>query len=659
MVDIGRGQRPRSCGEAVMSRGLRTLRRLVARVAAVTLATTLLAAVPGAARAAAVYDQQLSSPAGLFLVNGPDHAAAQQFVTAHTQVSTLSAYVVNNSPVGTLDAQIRTDVTDPASAITDSRIDLARLGGSGAGWVKFPVNVAVTAGRTYYLVVQAIGVSDKVVWNGVQGAVPGALPSWNYDVAYWGGWKAYDAGGLGNSHLAFGIDLSGAGDCAATNTCYKSVPAGDLLAYTAGLLGTGQTTVAVSPLQAYGASYVPDSNVLRLPDGRWRYLPEGAGQPVTVPAGDPGARAQIARSRAWLAAGTVPGRTVREKAAAARALLSLRLLTRPNGAVAAAWYGAWAYSWPRDSAFVAVAFARTGHLVEAYKILTYNARTQRADGTWEARTTLDGAGPPDGRHWQLDANGWVPWAVWQWYEAAPRKHREQLLAALYPTVQKAAGHAAASLDSRGLPPASPDYWEIGTTTPNIGTAAPLLAGLHASADLARRTGRPSDTRAWNDAARRLTAGIDQYFAPAGYPRSVDGLHGRDSAVTFMAPPYNHAPPRLAAAIDSTYQALVRPNGGVIPGDDPGQQWANTWTPETAFFALAWSATGQRQKADRVVNWLLEHRNMLGELPEQINAAGNPVSVVPLGWTGALTVLTLCQLGGHQVPTPPAPCRLRC
>ena len=638
----------------------RTARRVAASISTLVLVGAALTATAASAHAAATYDQQLSSPTGLFLINGPDHGAAQQFVTADTRLSKLSAYLVSNSTVGTLDAQIRTDVTDPATAIADSRIDLATVGGSGAGWVNFPVDVAVTAGQTYYLVVQAIGASGNVVWNGTRAAIAGALPSWNYDPAYWGGWQAYDgrrAGAYSNTHVAFGINLSGADDCGATITCYKSIPAGDLVAYTAGLLGNGQTTVALTPLQAYGASYIPDSNVLQLPNGEWRYLPDGASQPVTVPADDPGALAQIAASRAWLASGTVPGRAGQEKATAARGLLTLRLLTQPNGAVAAAWYGAWTYSWPRDTSFVAVAFARTGHPDEAYKILNYNARTQRADGTWEARTKLDGSGPPDGRHWQLDANGWVPWAVWEWYQAAPGKDRNQLLRALYPTVQKAADYAAASLDSRGLPPASPDYWEIATTTPNIGTAAPLLAGLHAAADLARVTGHPDDARAWNDSSRRLTSGIERYFAPLGYPRTIDGLHGRDSAVTFMAPPYNQAPAGLADAIDSTYQALLRPNGGVVPGNDPDHIWTNTWTPETAFFALAWSGTGQQEKADQVIGWLLDHRNMLGELPEQIDPAGNPASVVPLGWTDALTLLTLTQLDGHLVPTPPAPCDL--
>ena len=631
--------------------------RLAASAGTLAMVISATVAFVPAARAAAVYDLQLSSETGLFLINGPDHAAAQQFTTAETNVSLVSAFLVSNSAAGKLDAQIRTDVTDPATAVADSRIDLASLGGSGEGWVNFPVDVTLVPGQTYYLVIQATGASGNVVWNGTQTTVTGALPSWNYDLAYWGGWQAYNFDGWSGYHAAFGIDLSGTDECEATNTCYRPIPAGDLVARTAGLLGNGTTTAAVTPLQAYGASYVPDSNVLQLPDGDWRYLPDGASQPVTVPAGDTGALAQIAASRAWLASGTVPGRTAAEKAMAARALLTMRLLTQPNGAVAAAWYGAWEYSWPRDSSFAAAAFAATGHPDEAYKILTYNAQTQHADGTWDARTKLDGSGPPDSRHWQLDANGWVPWAAWEWYKTAPGADRNQRLRALYPMVQKAAGYAAGSLDSRGLPPAEPDYWEIDTTTPNIGTAAPLLSGLHAAAGIARVTGHPADAAAWDGAARRLSAGIAQYFAPRGYPRTIDGLHGRDSAVTFMAPPYNQPPAGLAAATDSTYQALLQPNGGVVPGNDQGHTWANSWGPETAFFALAWSGTGQPQKAGQVVDWLLGHRNMLGELPEQIDPAGDPASVVPLAWTGAITVLTLTQLDGHALPVPPAPCDL--
>ena len=87
-----------------------------------------------------------------------------------------------------------------------------------------------------------------------------------------------------------------------------------------GLIGDHSGPVlAVSPEEARGASYLPASNVLRLPDGRLRYLPPGAAEAVTVPPDDPGAAEAAAASRAWLAAGTVPGGDAVERAISERA----------------------------------------------------------------------------------------------------------------------------------------------------------------------------------------------------------------------------------------------------------------------------------------------------------------------------------------------------
>ncbi|MFE3937938.1 hypothetical protein ACFXPJ_30310, partial [Streptomyces goshikiensis] len=208
-------------------------------------------------------------------------------------------------------------------------------------------------------------------------------------------------------------------------------------------------------------------------------------------------------------------------------------------------------------------------------------------------------------------------------------------------VRKAADRAAASLGSNGLPPASPDYWELPTGTTNIGTAAPLLAGLNAAADLAELLGQAADRAKWTTAARKLSAAIAQYFAPLGYQRTIDGKHGRDSAAAFMAPPFNRAPADLPAALISTYHALLLPNGGVLPGNDPDAPWGSfAWTASTGFFALAWAQLGDTNRADVVLNWLLAKRNSLGEFPETVNGAGNPSSVAPLGWTDALAVMAV-------------------
>ena len=49
--------------------------------------------------------------------------------------------------------------------------------------------------------------------------------------------------------------------------------------FAAGLLGNRGVLVSVAPDQARGAAYLEGSTVLRLGDGRLRYLPPGADQP--------------------------------------------------------------------------------------------------------------------------------------------------------------------------------------------------------------------------------------------------------------------------------------------------------------------------------------------------------------------------------------------
>ena len=404
-----------------------------------------------------------------------------------------------------------------------------------------------------------------------------------------------------------------------------------------GLLGNGDSTYPIPPDEARGASYLPGSNVLRLPDGDLRYLPPDAAEPVTVSPEDPGAQKAAAETRSWLADGTVPGSTEKERRMAERALLDLRLLTGPNGAAVAAPHGRWNYVWPRDASWVAAAFAATGHHEESYEILEFLASVQGEDGTWEARYKADGSPVLDGRAPQPDATGWFPWAVWFHFASGGAEDQS---GTLRPAARKATDAAAASLRKNGLPPGGPDYWEIPTWRPNLGTAAPLRTGLRASADLARDTGHETESRRYTEAADRLDEAIEGRFEPHGYPRTTRPGSGADAAVNFLAPPF--APPELSVekATAETAEKLRAPNGGLLPGEKWRQKPTVAWTPETALFALSAAAGGNETEADRYLDWLEEHRTELGSLPEKVDGAGDPQAVAPLGWTGAAVVLAL-------------------
>jgi glucoamylase len=423
-----------------------------------------------------------------------------------------------------------------------------------------------------------------------------------------------------------------------------------------GLIGdrSSGAVFPVSPEEARGASYLPSSDVLRLPDGRLRFVPPGATEAVTVAPDDPDAAAAAAASRAWLEGGTVPGDNAVERRISERALLNLRLLTRPNGAALAGHHPRWRSVWPRDASFVAVAFAATGHHDLSYEVLSFLAATQEADGAWEARYDAGGTPVLDGRARQLDAVGWFSWATWYWYVNAERGDRaEERAEALWPATRAAAEAAVASLGANGLPPGGADYWEVGTWRPNLGTAAPLRTGLRAAADLARRLGHEADARRYAAAAGRLDAAIARDFAPIGYQRTTHPSSGADAAVNFLAPPFAPPDPRIEGAIAGAAQRLRAPNGGVLPGERWPQDPTVAWTPETALFALSAAAAGNDEAADRWLGWLAAHRTSLGAFPEKVNGDGEPKAAAPLSWTEAIVLLALAAKD-EPLPMPPVP-----
>jgi len=439
------------------------------------------------------------------------------------------------------------------------------------------------------------------------------------------------------------------------------------------------------------------------PDGI-RVLPAGADSPAgtrfpvgTVsPAGivSPAAGASPgSAARRWLRDGSVPGSTPVLRQMAAGALVDLRLLTRPDGAVAAAWYGKWKFAWPRDDSWAAAAFAATGHPGESLRVLRFLARVQYPSGRWAAKYTLSGTPVVTGPGSELDACGWFPWAVWTWYSygGGRRAARRRELAGLWPAVRLAADATAASLSRGGLPPPSPDYWEDRTSQPTIGTAGPLLAGLHAAVRLATGLRDESDARRWAVAAARLDRGIRTAYGPEfnRFPDRTGGqaewlalfgdgagpagggaagggladgglagggqpgawlLNGPDAAVTFLGPPFGPPDAAVNAAVARAARVLTLPNGGILAGTTWRGDRSVAWTPATGFFALYDASTGRLDAARTWLNWLAAHRTAAGALPEQVSASGQPVSVAPLDWTCAIVLLALTAMR-HPLPIP--------
>jgi hypothetical protein len=171
----------------------------------------------------------------------------------------------------------------------------------------------VAPGEVYYLVIQAHGADGNVVWHGQRAVIEGALPSWGYDINYWGGWQRYDeTTRFSTTKLAFAIQPDADTSCEASGTCYQATtPRPPAPLRWEGLLGNDTHVVGLDRADADGAEFVPYSDVLRLSDGRLR-CPRGNRRQLVHLHGrdDPPGMLAARQFRnvvlpAWMLAGTV------------------------------------------------------------------------------------------------------------------------------------------------------------------------------------------------------------------------------------------------------------------------------------------------------------------------------------------------------------------
>jgi glucoamylase len=450
-------------------------------------------------------------------------------------------------------------------------------------------------------------------------------------------------------------------------TSGEEKPDGALTRRAAGGLALAAVGAAVAGAADYGRRHrslpLLSRAVLLDPSGRPRPVAPGEkieaipGTRVRLPrepSARPAAERLAARQRDWLAEGRIPGEGGAHGPMVRLALLDMLTLLSDRGACVAGWAPYWRYVWPRDSAFVAVALARTGHPAEARSVLAFLQRVQPEHGLFQARYLPDASGPPDRRGIQVDGVGWALWATAEVLGQLPSAgEREVAAVGLTALVRRSTDAALRSISSpSGLPPASPDYWEVPEREITLGTAAPLLAGLRSAELVHTWAGDTRRAEAARRGAQRLAEALRDAFAPVygRYPR--DTARSRDAALAFLLPPFTPtADPQVVRAWRDSAARMRRPNGGLAPG----ARWPHdgiAWTPQTSWYALTAACLGDSADASSRLDWLDRHRTDLGALPEKVLHDGRPASVAPLTWTAACVVLAALALEGGFAPVRP-------
>lgn len=335
------------------------------------------------------------------------------------------------------------------------------------------------------------------------------------------------------------------------------------------------------------------------------------------------------------------------------------------------------YVWPRDGAFVSLAFDQAGYLEVTRRFFEFCMRNQTEDGYMLHKYNPDGSVGSTWHPWFRDAKAQLPiqedetalvlHAMWKHFE---KVQDFEFLQDLYERFVKKAAEFMCNFREKdtGLPLMSYDPWEEHRGIFTYTTAC-TIAGLHAAAQISHILGHHTHSERYQNAAdemkqaflfhlfdetqgrfvkkikreegktteRDLTpdASISVVWKlgvlPADDPRVISTMEKLHAALNVQSPIGG-----LARYTNDHYHAKVTPSKE-IPG--------NPWFITTLWYAQ-WLIARARSKKDldeplRILEWATNHATSAGMLAEQLHPlTGAPLSVSPLTWSHATFVETV-------------------
>ncbi|MDB5184503.1 MAG: glycoside hydrolase 15-like protein [Candidatus Saccharibacteria bacterium] len=330
------------------------------------------------------------------------------------------------------------------------------------------------------------------------------------------------------------------------------------------------------------------------------------------------------------------------------------------------------YCWPRDAAYALWPLIRLGHFGEARRFFDFARDTMHKDGYLMHKYQPDRA---IGSTWhplvhgknrelaiQEDETACVLFMMYEYVQASQDEHFVESF--YHSFIVPCANFMMHFIDEQtGLPHASYDLWEEKFLTSTY-TVTTVIAGLLAAAKFAKLADAPDDAMRWKAAAEAIRANLDKLYHDDGY--FVKGfLLEEDGSLTYdttldissLYGPYMYAGLALDDhRIASTAQAIEArilnqsPAGGVLRYENDNyfltkrQFKGNPWIVSTLWLAQYQLSIGQKEKAQDLLRWALEHQLPSGALSEQFDPEnGESLGVTPLVWSHAEMINTILDL----------------
>jgi oligosaccharide amylase len=338
----------------------------------------------------------------------------------------------------------------------------------------------------------------------------------------------------------------------------------------------------------------------------------------------------------------------------------------------------YSYVWPRDGAWVSLAFDKAGYGEITKRFFQFCADTITKEGYLLHKYNPDQSVGSSWHPWfkdgeiqmpiQEDETALVLYALWEHYKRF--KDIEFLQKMYAPLIRRAGNFMASFLDNeKDLPFPSYDLWERERGI-FLYTCSTVYAGLIAAANLCGITGHFNHYKRYEKTAERVKVAILKYLYDKESGRFLKAItinpHTGEIKKDYTIDASMHAmwmmgvlpsdDPRIVRTNEAIYNTLLVKTsiGGLarfeqddymrVAGDYTGIP-GNPWIITTLWHAQ-WLLAKAKKKEDltevtKLLNWSMSHMNEAGLLPEQLNPfTGEHLSVAPLTWSHAVFVDTI-------------------
>ncbi|MCY6958649.1 glycoside hydrolase family 15 protein [Clostridium brassicae] len=342
--------------------------------------------------------------------------------------------------------------------------------------------------------------------------------------------------------------------------------------------------------------------------------------------------------------------------------------------------GGYGFCWPRDGAFIANAMLKAGYENMSKNFYEWAVNVQEKEGFWDQRYYMSGLKAPT---WgvQIDETASVVWGMNEYYK---QTGDNEFIKYIWDSVYKAAEFLCNSIDSEtNLPIPTMDLWEERKGEHTYSCAA-VEAGLRGAANIAKELGYNEYEKKWRICSEKIKESIEYNLwnsARQSFYRGVkliinrdeyDKLKGSNEKVYYCLRDgkydeylkyYDDVVDVSLLGISYPFKTLEDTNekmikqgeavekylwvnkvGGIKRYENDAYIGGNPWILTTLWLAIHYSNVGNREKAQKLVEWAVEHRTYLDLLPEQIDKESGEIAwVVPLAWSHAMFILSMLEI----------------